>query len=57
MVGFTAGVSGTSWTAEVFAENVFDEKAELSRNFINDRQRVSYARPATVGVRVSYDLM
>jgi iron complex outermembrane receptor protein len=57
MVGFTAGLSGRSWTAELFADNVFNEQAELSRNFVFDVERVSYARPATVGLRVSYDFM
>jgi iron complex outermembrane receptor protein len=55
MVGFTAGVTGSNWTAELYAENLFDEKAELSRNFVFDVERVSYARPLTAGVRVSYD--
>lgn len=56
MVGFTAGVSGDSWTAELYADNLFDEQAELSRNFVFDVQRVNYARPTTVGLRMSYDL-
>jgi iron complex outermembrane receptor protein len=55
MVGFTAGVTGDNWTAELYADNVFNEQAELSRNFVFDVQRVTYARPATVGMRVSYD--
>lgn len=55
LVGFTAGVSGTNWTAELYADNVFDEQAELSSNFVFDRSRVNYARPMTAGVRVSYD--
>ncbi|MFT5563204.1 MAG: iron complex outermembrane receptor protein [Litorivivens sp.] len=57
MVGFTAGVTGNNWTAELFADNIFSEQAELSRNFVFDVERVTYARPATVGVRVSYDFM
>jgi outer membrane receptor protein involved in Fe transport len=55
MVGLTAGVSGDNWTAELYADNLFDEQAELSRNFVFDVQRVTYARPTTVGMRVSYD--
>ncbi len=55
MVGFTAGVSGANWTVELFGDNVFSEKAELSRNFVYDVQRVTLARPATYGLRVSYD--
>jgi outer membrane receptor protein involved in Fe transport len=55
MVGFTAGVSGSNWTAELYADNLFNEEAELARNFVFDVQRVTYARPTTVGVRMSYD--
>jgi len=55
MVGVTAGVRGDNWTAELYADNLFDEQAELSRNFVFDVQRVTYARPTTVGLRMSYD--
>ena len=55
MVGFTAGVRAESWSAELFGENIFDEQAEMSRNFVFDVQRVTYSRPATYGLRVSYD--
>jgi outer membrane receptor protein involved in Fe transport len=55
MVGFTAGVRGNNWTAELYADNLFNEEAELARNFVFDVQRVTYARPTTVGVRMSYD--
>ena len=55
MVGFSAGISGAEWTAEVFGENIFNEKAELARSFVYDRPRVSYARPATIGLRVTYE--
>jgi len=27
----------------------------MSRNYINDRERVSYAAPRTMGVRMSYN--
>jgi outer membrane receptor protein involved in Fe transport len=55
MVGITAGVSGEDWGAELFLDNLTDERAELSRNFVNDRERVSYARPCTMGLRVTYN--
>lgn len=54
MFGLTAGVSADNWTAEFFADNLNDERAELSRSFVYDQERVSYARPRTLGVRVSY---
>ena len=55
MLGLTAGVTSESWGAELFVDNLTDERAELSRNFVNDRERVSYARPRTVGMRVTYN--
>ncbi len=55
MVGLTAGVTNNEWSAELFADNLTDERAEIARSFIYDRQRVNYARPLTVGARLSYD--
>lgn len=55
LFGVTAGVSTDVWSAEMYVDNLSDERAELSRNFVNDRHRVSYARPRTVGVRMSYN--
>jgi iron complex outermembrane receptor protein len=55
MLGLTAGVTSDTWGAELYIDNLTDERAELSRNFINDRERVSYARPRTMGVRMSYN--
>ncbi len=55
MMGISAGVSSTNWTAEVFVDNITDEQAELSRNFGFDRQRVMLARPLNGGLRVSYN--
>ena len=55
MIGLTAGVTGESWGAEFFMDNMRDERAELSRNFVNDRERVSYARPCTMGLRMTYN--
>lgn len=55
MLGLTAGVSGDSWMAELFVDNLSDERAEIARTFNYDRQRVTYARPRTMGLRVSFD--
>lgn len=55
MFGVTAGISFDDWSAELYVDNITDERAELSSNFVNDRERVSYARPRTIGMRVSYD--
>jgi len=56
MFGITAGVRKDQWSAEIYANNLFDKQAELARDFVYDRERVTYARPRTVGMRVSYDL-
>jgi outer membrane receptor protein involved in Fe transport len=55
MVALTAGVRLDSWSAELFVDNVTDERAELTRSYINDRERITYARPRTMGMRVSFD--
>ena len=55
MLGLTAGVSAENWSAELYIDNLNDERAEVSRSFVFDRQRVSYARPRTIGLRFSYD--
>ncbi len=55
MAGVTAGVQADTWSAELYVTNLTDERAEVSRNFVFDRQRVSYARPRTIGVRMSWD--
>jgi outer membrane receptor protein involved in Fe transport len=54
-LGGTLGVTGDQWSAELFAENLTNEYAELSNNFVNDRERVTPLRPRTLGVRVGYD--
>lgn len=55
MVGVTAGITGDVWGVELFIDNLTDQRAELSRNYVNDRQRVTYARPRTTGLRLTYN--
>lgn len=55
LIGFTAGLSQEKWSAELFVENLTDERAEISSSFSYDRERVTYARPLTAGVRLAYD--
>ena len=55
MAGLTAGVSADSWSVELYANNLTDERAEVSRSFVYDRQRVTYVPPRTIGVRASFD--
>jgi outer membrane receptor protein involved in Fe transport len=53
MWGLTAGVANGKWAFELFGNNLTDERAEVARNFVFDRQRVSYAPPRTIGVRAT----
>ena len=55
MANITAGVSTDTWSAELFINNLTDERAEVSRNFVFDVQSVTYAQPRTLGVRMSFD--
>ncbi|KLI64371.1 TonB-dependent receptor [Aurantiacibacter marinus] len=55
VVDLSAGVVANEWRFEVFGENLFNERAQISGNYVNDRPRISVNRPMTVGFRVSYD--
>lgn len=55
LAGLSVGIAKDEWSAVLYVDNLFDEEAELSRNFVFDRERVTYARPQTVGLRFSYD--
>ena len=51
LANIRAGVSNDSWTAEMYIDNVFDERAEISNTFVFDRQRVAVVRPLNLGFR------
>jgi len=51
LTNIRAGVSNDSWTAEMYIDNVFDERAEISNTFVFDRQRVAVIRPLNIGFR------
>ncbi len=55
LVGLTMGLTRNQWSAEFYVDNLFDEDAEMARNFVFDRERISYARPRTLGLRASFD--
>ena len=55
MAYITAGVAADTWNAEIYINNLTDERAEVSRNFVFDRTQVTYAQPLTVGVRAGYN--
>jgi outer membrane receptor protein involved in Fe transport len=52
---FTTGISDEQWTAELYVQNLADERAEISGNAIFNRSRVTVARPRTIGLRFAYD--
>lgn len=56
LVGVTAGLTTEQWSAELYVDNLTDERAELSGNAIFNNERITVSRPRTVGIRVSYDL-
>lgn len=49
---FSAGLAADQWRVELFADNITNERAQLSNNFVFDRERVTIMRPRTVGVRI-----
>ncbi|MEL7190305.1 MAG: TonB-dependent receptor plug domain-containing protein [Pseudomonadota bacterium] len=55
VVDLSLGVKAEQWRFEIFGENLFDERAEISGIFGNDRERIITNRPMTVGMRVTFD--
>jgi len=50
-VNVRAGVSNDMWLAEIYIDNLTDERGEISNNYVFDRMRVTYIRPTTLGLR------
>jgi hypothetical protein len=55
LANMRAGVSNDDWIAEVYIDNLSDERAEISNTFVFDRERVMIVRPRTLGFRVKYN--
>jgi iron complex outermembrane receptor protein len=55
MLNISAGLSSETWNAELFINNLTDERAEVARNFVFDRTTVTYAQPLTIGVRAGFN--
>ena len=51
LTNIRAGMTNDEWVAELYVDNVTDERAEISNTFVFDRQRVAVIRPMTVGLR------
>ena len=43
--------------SELFIENVTDERAEISRDFVYDTNRVTYMRPMTIGLKSQSEIL
>jgi len=56
LLGLSTGISQDQWSAELYIDNLTDERAQLSGNAIFNRDRIVVARPRTIGIRFSYDL-
>lgn len=55
LVNLATGVRRDTWTAELFVENLFDERAMLNINAADYVPSVATNRPRTIGVRFSFD--
>jgi iron complex outermembrane receptor protein len=55
MFGLTAGLTTDDWSAELYVDNITDERAEVSGNFNFDVQQITVSRPLTTGVRFAYN--
>ena len=53
MANLSLGVSTKRWLVEIYARNLTNERAEVSRSFAFDTQYVTYAQPRTLGLRAS----
>ncbi|MEO1657838.1 MAG: TonB-dependent receptor [Pseudomonadota bacterium] len=54
-LGLRTGITTDKWSAEIFADNLTNERAEISGNFVFDRERTTVMRPRTIGLRVSVE--
>jgi len=52
--GLSGGITSDRWSLEVFGDNLSDERAQISGNFVNDRERITVNRPRTFGIRASF---
>jgi len=50
----SAGISRGNWAAQVFVQNLTDERAELFINNQDDIERITTNRPLTAGIKFTY---
>lgn len=51
----SVGIANNQWRAELFVDNISDERAQLFINDQDDIVRISTNRPRTIGLNISYD--
>lgn len=56
-VNTSFGVTADSWSASLFAENLFNERGQLSAGAPDNVFRVIPVRPRTVGFRLTYNFL
>lgn len=55
LANFAVGVTRNAWTAELFVDNAFDERAAVYIDAQQFTPHVVTNRPRTIGLRLSYD--
>ena len=56
IVDGSVGFSKESWSVELFASNLTDERAQLDINTLDGSTKILTNRPLTVGLRMTYDI-
>ena len=56
LLGINAGVYAGNWRIVARIDNLTDERAVLSSFYGNDRDRLTIARPRTLGLELSYEI-
>ena len=55
LVDATVGYARDGWKIELFADNLSDERAQLTINVLDRSRRITTNRPRSFGVRFAYD--
>lgn len=54
LVNLSAGIANDEWSADLFVNNITDERAEIYRNVNDYDARITTNRPRSIGLRVGY---
>ena len=57
LLNLRAGITNDDWFAEMYVDNVTDERAEISNTFVFDRQRVAIIRPFNNRIEVQIKIL